>query len=580
MLRQSVSGPMPVWPNLPSPSVFFPLVFCVAALIPALSVWLYGGLTRAQATWGMVALHSPAAGVEAGIIEQGNPPPLFTWSLFLTLQIPLVDKLVLLPLASYLYGLGTLALVYFFCCSLHSSGPGLLAVLLLAFNPAFLADLQSGQPSTAIAFFTISSLYCYWRHSQSNAEVFSRWVGLGALSFAGLLLSSGLFALWMPVIALLDYLVRNLRDNEVAETLQESSTAPTVIGGLLVIGAGFVMAAPWLMRAPWHWGPLAPWQIPPSALEVEVYSISTLFHRMPATIILALFAMWRTIREALRGNEDVPLVPMPLIWALVSVFALESGYASREYLLFAIIPMTILAVQTLVGVLQREYDDRQIFILMVATVATFVAMQQSAITMLPQWVWQGRPRLTGQQKFEIHLGIDMLVGMCVLVTWLYVMSATSDRLRRRLWGGFVITAIGLSCLAGWFHQPLAARGDDPWERIFVWMQQKRDLDVIVFLGTNPPEPQLQFVVECVYPRVPTLHVDTPRQLEALLQREGDRPLILLTDSGQRMGRTKPLSIGDRTMTISQVYDSDQLVAYAPIAESATIPVKSPSSKKQ
>jgi hypothetical protein len=319
-------------------------------------------------------------------------------------------------------------------------------------------------------------------------------------------------------------------------------------------------------------GPFSPWNNP---VGVEPhYSIRNLVGAMPATAVLAAFGLWRAFWIAKKGAEESDRTSLPLLWSLVSLLALETTRPTSTGLLLAVAPLTMMAVRTLQSILRREVRDGQVFYLMIISLSLLTASQLRSIRELPLWnamslsspwsVATSLESMTPQDKYQLHLGLDVVLLVAVLVVWLYMSARSHDRYRRWLFGGFFLATLFAASIVGVSREDDVLRRDDPWVKLYEELQQQKSVDRIIFVGLKPPGPELSFIVRGLFPDLPRTEAPRRENLDASLRSENDRPLVLVLDVGQRLPPTYPVSIGSGTLTLSQVIDSPLAAGYRPI----------------
>lgn len=573
---------MPILAKFPSPSTYLPITCLLVVVGPALSAWIYGRLTLEQSTWGMSALslmHGHSRWLPTD--SQGNVvPPLFSWLLALSLAIPFPDKLPLLTLPSYLYAIACLIAIGGLSRLWFSSGTALWTCFLVAFNPLFLEQVRVGDPSLGVLFWSLLGLWVYAHHLIREEETFSAWTMVGGLSFFALLLSVGFFAFWLPVLGLVNFLLRDWERRErFSNTIRSTLAAPTMRAGLIVVAIGFGLATPWIMKSSFASGPFSPWATPVDLPHTRASSYGHLLAAMPATLVLALVGLWRSVRQILRGREEMDRATLPVVWTLVAALTVRSMQPTQIGLLLLLVPLNLLAVRTLLDVLYRRIPDGQLFWITLATVWVYLGTRLEAFSHLPSLLtdvpvgggalpsgsafWFSQ--LTAEKKLSLHLAIDLLVLVGLILYFLYRSSAIQDRYRRMLFGGFVAVVVVLATLPSLalIHQPL--RRDDPWVRVCEQLAPLKDIDRIIYVGSQPPIVPLTFVVKCRFPDLPTETAVGRVELEAAFRQDGNRPLVLVTDPSQRLPKTTPITRDDLTVTLSQIYDSDEVIAYAPLS---------------
>lgn len=549
-----------MWPKLPPPTAFLPLVILISSVVPGLYAGFFGSLNLEQSIWGLAGLDVLDGGWLIPSRDANTLPPLYAWLTALGLTVPLPDRICSVGLPDYLLGLATLLLVYKLGSLCLSPGAGLLACLLVAMNRVFLEEIHRSTSTPCILCFALLCICLFLQHARHQDDLLSSRVIAASLAFTALLLCSGFFSFWIPLICVLNLLHDELPSREdwpstIREIVFESSTLQS---GLIVLGCGVVLSSPWLLAAGWHLGPFAPWADPlAGSPRVNVVHLVT---AMPATIVPALYGLFRTIREAVYGAADSRLTILPVVWALIGCLALETTHPTRSALLLTAIPLTYLAVRVLFAILRREIRDRDVLTLMLGSVAVYLVVEIDALRRLP-FSFQGEP-MSPEQQLDLHFGVDALVLAIGLIIWLFRWTNRDDRYRRVLLGGFVIASMALACLPGLTKVAERPRRFDPWLQVSQALRQERRSNVVVFLGEHSPSPQLEFTVRTILPSTPRVEINDSQDLEGIIRTYGPRPLVLVTSSNRRLARTLPVATGDATVTLTQFFDSEQVIGYS------------------
>ncbi|QDU64866.1 hypothetical protein Pan216_57590 [Planctomycetes bacterium Pan216] len=562
-----MSGPSPIWLKLPTARPYRSLVLLIAATLPAFYTWSYGSLTEAQAVWGLLGLDVLDGTWQVPEVPTSSVPPFFTWMCALVLSVPFGDPFLTLPTPSYLFGLLSICTLYWIVLEISNEATALLSCFLLTLNRFFLEQVQSGEPTTAVLFWSLLSFVFYLKHLAVDGELWSRWTFAGAFSFAGLLLSSGLFALWLPALGLLEFVCRQIREGDnMSEALTETRKAPTVWGGVAVVVGGFALAAPFLMGAGWHLSSYSPWPAPPTLDHLGSLPIE-LAMTMPATIVLSCVGLFLALRETLKrhardGNA------IPLLWVLLASLAFSTTAPTPATLLFTIAPLLILAVNTLGQIMTRQIRDYYVQLIFMLVAVVFIVAQNAALRSLPSWISAGP--LNAGQKWHVHLGVDLLVLAAALLIWLYRLTSRSDRDRRWLFGSYVVGTVLLACLPTLSELNSARRSDDPWYQLSQRLHSYPNVDLLLFVG-EPPSSQLLLTVRSLYPEAQRSQAPDRTQAESILKVTGDRPLVLMTDPLRAFQSPLPISKGGKTVTLTEIFGNDVVVAYAPLGAVETKP---------
>lgn len=594
-MRRAVTVHAAVWPNKPSATAFVPFMLLMAILWPAWLAWGRGVFTKESALWGLVGLDTVGAAAWRPFAGDQSAPPLFAWMTSLALQLPIQNKLLLLPLPAYFYAVGVLLVIYLIGRTWFTPATGLLSCFLIALNRVFLDLVRRSDPDLGVLFWLLVSLLVYLRHLRSEEDTLSRWTFLGAAAFGALLLSAGFNGFWAAAIGLLNVLWRELdRRDSWGPAVKGTVGMSTSRAGVVVVVGGVLLASPWLAMSSWSSGPWAPWSDPGErgykSIDVmdHVRSMVLLERRapedprlsadlfdlmraMPATLVLSLYGLWRTFRGVIGQGSETPKQWFPILWTVIALVAWILTMPTPAGELFLIVPLTLLAARALLAILRREIHDRTALLLMIGSAWVYVF----TTLRLPRVQWSSDPysknwgdwmtiwkTLSVEDKYALHLGFDRLLVAGGLILWLYRSTRGVDRRRRWLLGGFIVGVLSLAVWNGTDHLGLSAVNDNPWRRIHDELQAYRGASAVIYLGSEPPDPALRFIVRSQFPDRPRLPVPQRDQLDRLPDECGDRFLVLVTDTRSRLPRSLSLSRGEQALTLERVLDSPLVAAYA------------------
>ena len=562
-MRAAVGRPGPVWPNLPTPNAFLPLVVLLAVLLPGLYTWSYGRLTDELAAWGLYGLQICRGDWWLPGASDAPVPPMYAWSTALASALPVSQKFWLPLLPSYLYGLLGLAGVYWLGRLWLTPGTGLLACLLVALNGVFLEHIQRGDGSTCVFFWAVVSLLGHAYHLRAQAETLSPSVFLRGFGFAGLLLCAGSFAMWFPVIAFLSMqFPQSERRMDIPASLRASFSKPGVHGGLLAMVIGLLVAAPWLLLSGWHAGPFAPWRDPLPLAATTVLSWTRLLGAMPTITVLAGFGLWRSACECIKASPASSRSALPLFWTLIMLLVLRTVHPTYGCLLVLVVPVNLLAIKTLFEILRRELRDSTVFVLMFLCGGALVVARSELLQNMPQWLFDFR-KLSASQLLDLHLAADGLILIALLVNWLQRWTQRRDRDRRLLFGAFILGTLFSACFSGLTGTETPKRRDDPWLTLYRQLEAEGRFDQVILVGEQRPNDSLLYTLQMLYPDLPLTRLGRLGELAVTLSPGNARPLVLVTDTTLRLLKRTVISRGDHTLTLRQIHQSDQVIAYAP-----------------
>jgi hypothetical protein len=578
-LRATSTRLTPVWPNLPSAEAFLPLAALLVVVFPGLVALLYGGLTAESAFWGRCGQEVLAGDFWLLGQDVRGTPPLFPWCTALALASGLGDPIARLSLPSYLFWLLSAVVVHQLVRCWFDSKTALLTCVLLAINPAVLYQVQHGLAGTCILFWSTLGLWAYMQHLEGGRPWI--WVGAGGGALAGLFLSSGPTALWLPALTTTHLVYEQARSRRDGESLwRRLSTHPSLRASLVVGGVAAALAGYWIWRVEFA-TPVLP--------SARTY-LGELVLAMPSTIVLAGFGLLLAARLRFRRVGPERQSSMPVLWAVAGLAVFALGAPTTSGLLLAVVPLTLLAVRALEWIVDRRLRDRVSYWLVLATFWVFVLSRSPALVSTGSRIvssWLSSPEAlaldparrpdVGWQLFEMHVVLDVLLAGSVLLAWLYRLSGRRDRFRRLLFGGFAATVVAASLLIGAFRIAGAARADAPWRSFYAAAAARGPFDWYAFLilGESRPTDEIEFLARALSPGGERFETRAIQEIDRFFNQKGGRPLVL-ADRRRAAPAQFKLSRGAATATLTVIYEDESVVAFA-VDEESTRPARSPRS---
>jgi hypothetical protein len=291
-------------------------------------------------------------------------------------------------------------------------------------------------------------------------------------------------------------------------------------------------------------------------------SLLALARAMPALTVLGLYGFWCAIHDTLAGGREGSRAALPVVWICVAVLALRLVPTGAASLLFLAVPLLFLASRSIFELLQREIRDSRVLALMMCSGVLFVYARSTALQSLPTWLGDFAA-VSPQDKLRLHFGVDGLLFVIALLAVLYRLTAKRDFYRRLYFASFVILVIvhgGVSALA---FNTARVRRTDPWLEMYRVLKTKGPYDQIIIVGAESPQPALLYATGVLFPAVAHSQTPSVQELDKLLAVIAGNPLVVVIDPSQKLLHRTRFVVGDRTINLSPVYDSEQLTAYAP-----------------
>ena len=552
---------------MPSTGSFIPLVALIVAGFPGLVNWIYGNLSSAEAAWGLRGFDV----LRGNFWLTGTPvpaiPPFFAWCEAAALAIPLGDPIWRLSLPSFFFWLLAAGVIYRFVERWHDDGTALATLSLLAVNPIVLDDVRRGLPSTCALFWSMLGLMAYIEHLKAAAPVRSWWTAMGGGSLGMLMLTTGLTALWLPALVSIHLVYhltvtgRQWRDAPLA-VLRHPTFRSLIAGGL--VAAAIV--------APWAWAIMMSGRPSADGVIIEQSDtplvISALPSAMPATLILGIFGLILAIRRRIRGTADESVTLINL-WCITGFIAYVVAERSTTGLLLLVVPLTILAIRSLLLVLERQLRDRTSFLLIVVSVAALV------ISISVGGLWPGaipspadENSATGDfhdlgwMLFRAHLAIDLVLIFTGGMIWLYRASVHRDHYRRILFGGFAAAVILGSVLIGGAALRGPLRSNDPWRELYDRLAERPAPRWYAGLGRGQLAAEPAFILRAIAPDAPLETALDLGDLDNLLDRRDGIPIVVVQDDRATLLDSFTLTQTTRALTFTLLDRASRTPVYA------------------
>jgi hypothetical protein len=584
-LRAAVSQLTPVWPNLPGPENFLPVVVVLAAILPAAMTWLFGSLNPGQAAWGIRGLDVLEGDFLLTKSTDSSAPPFFAWCLATVLAIDLGDPFWRLTIPSYLFWVLSAVVIHRLVTVWHDNTTALLTILALSINPVVIGTIQSGLPGTVALFWGSLAILSYVEHMQSKAKLLSPWTFVGGISIGLTILTVGLFSLWVPAMVAIHIAydrIQNARDRRTGfEKLIEDTS---LRAGLVGMGIGTLIASPWMIIAQTSAGAVA--LLTTAGLTNERFGFEAPALVMPTMLALGLFSIARALRQRFRRQADKQ-ASLPVLWSVVAYLVFLLVEPTSTGLLFVVVPLTILAMRSLQLVVNRKLRDRTSLWLVLASILVFMfagtpGTTRSLLDILQRgWnslVQRAAPESLGNLGFDllrVHLALDAFLIAGFAVFWLYKQQMHRDRNRRWILGAFTLLVIGLAAVGTLSSKASIGRGSDSWSELDRAIGAINPCGWLAFLGETPPSTELDFVARRQMIAKPRFRVVDVPELDSKLDRQSGKPLVIVSDIGLALPDSIPLTQSGQSVTLGRQYSGDKAKVYAPVGKGEQTPALRP-----
>lgn len=566
-----------MWPNAPKADAFLPLVVLLVLALPWIHFRTHLSMNPDLAASGLRALDLVESGDDANA-DPAKPPPLPIWLQAVALTLPFSDKPLAAALPCTMFGILCGLVIYRLGAVWFSPSVGVLSASLLVCNRTFLEQIRAGEPGPIVLFFTLASLWAFAEHVQRQDDVFSRWTIIGGAAIAGLFLTAGAYAFLIAALGLAAMFFRGSDDDEDSfiERVKRSAVDPTTRAGVITLLLGLAIASPWLANSPGKWGPWGPWDSP-NIVPPKLFGWWDVASDAPALVVLACFGLVQSIQSLWRHREGSGRDAMPVVWTILAAAAFHFFASTSTGLLVLWAPMFLLASKTILGVLERQLSDRQVFWLAAVSVSVFVLRQTTGAWNLPVKLQSGGG-VSGRDWIAVLIGVVGVAVALGMLTALFQFTRGSDPKRRTLFGVLVVTVLALACAPGFMLLRSRPRSDDPWtmiqQRLASIVNRENPDSIFILDSAATPgrrEPRVvipEFIVRTLAPGREHSLVTTVEDFERRLT-GFERPLVLITEQKRPLPKIYSFAHGAQAMTIAERLDTDRVAVYLPLGSKIT-----------
>jgi Dolichyl-phosphate-mannose-protein mannosyltransferase len=434
----------------PRSAMVFPLVILIAILpgMAALNSW---DLTPPGPMWGLRGLavldgfvldqtassRSIEPGPEAAAFRAvAFQPPLYAWLEAIAFGLSANRNPIGSILPSYLAGAVAVVLVYLHGRLWRGTGLGLSAAILVGFNHNLLSRMQEATPATLALCGVLAALLAYGWHERASAKLGGAWgwagpvftALIGGLALGIALLSlSGLPLIVVPIILLHQSYLRGFfrpssQRSGASSWWPNRWLSPGFFEGLLALVVALAVSLPWFIFMVESHG----WELA-AALANPPYELSssrplTLLNRLielaPVALPLGLLGAVRAVRSALADEFDTLETIGGSLWViwlgLASLFpAIWPSGPHRAFDLVLLVPLHLLAAQTIADLVNRRIAVRALIRLVPATALSMIWWASDDLGTALSSLIHGRAKAA--TALSLHLALDVVVASIVTI---------------------------------------------------------------------------------------------------------------------------------------------------------------------
>jgi 4-amino-4-deoxy-L-arabinose transferase-like glycosyltransferase len=572
----------------PRSAMFFPLVVLVAVLpgLVALNAW---DLTPPGPLWGLRGLavldgqvldQMPAGVGIKTIREEGAykavafQPPLYAWLEALAFWLSAERNPMASVLPSYVAGAMAVVLVYLHGRLWRGAGLGLTAAILVGFNQSLLLRMQEATPTTLAVCGILAALLAYGWHERAMAESVRPWSWGGPImwSVAGglalglaLLSLGGLALIIIPIVVMHQYCQSDGRPRAQARPWSlNRRDSPGLVDGLFALSIALGVALPWfvLMIRAYGWQAVFALRVPPDGLVSQLSLLPRLIDLTPVTLPMGLYGAVRAIRSALVDEADSPDTVGGSFWVIwLAVAALAptvwpSGPQSA-FDLFLLVPLSLLAAQTIADLVNRRISVRGLIGLAPATAMSVAWWASADLRSAVDDVFHGRA--DAATALGLHLALDLVVASVWIIRAMNGWARRRDDRQRLILAVFLLVVLAITVVDGFLevmfrhkttHDLLALR------TVILRHHRESPFNVVAVvspgspvtarpgggpIGEGPsPGGRLRFILRTALPRLPQRDLNAIDELFNLP--EGQR-LIVFSGTEQRLSSAEQAKLG-------------------------------------
>jgi 4-amino-4-deoxy-L-arabinose transferase-like glycosyltransferase len=576
----------------PRSAMVFPLVVLIAVLpgMVALNAW---DLTPPGPLWGLRGLavldglvldQMPAAAEIKSVPESAAfrlvafQPPLYAWLEALGFWLSSDRDPLASVLPSYIAGALVVVLVYLHGRLWGGAGLGLTAAILMGFNQNLLLRMQEATPATLVVCGVLAALLAYGWHERMAAESARPWSGpvvwaaVGGLALGVALLSVGGLALVViPIVFLHQFYLGAPLASSSQHTLPRfwwrgRRDSPGIVDGLVALSIALAVALPWyiLMVKSHGWHAFLALHAPPDSLtgEFQAALLPRLIKLAPVTLPLALYGAVRAIRSALVDESETREAvggSFWVVWLAVAALApvIWPGGPRKAFDLLMLVPISLLAAQTIADLADRRLSVRALMLLAPATAISIAWWASADLNKAVDDVIHGRADTA--TALGLHLAVDLVLVSVLLIRRLYRWARRRDDRQRGILAVFLLSVLAVTVVVGLLeglfrhsetHALLTLRTmilrrnrENPFQVVAVVSPfvSERSAAGSGPAGERPlPGGRLRFILRTALPRLAQRDLNA---IDGLFNLPDGQRLIVLAGTGQRLSSADQSRLG-------------------------------------
>ena len=338
---------------------------------------------------------------------------------------------------------------------------------MVGFNQNLLLRMQEATPTTLVVCAILAALLGYGWHERmalnqvvrghGPGQLSGRWLQ-GSLLVCALLSLGGLAFITIPIVMLHQFYLCASS----ASASHRSATrfwwlsrheSPVLLNGLLALLIALALALPWfvLMVGAHGWRAVVALGTPPDVSDPQLSLLPRLIKLAPVTIALGVFGATRAIRLALAGEIETRETvggSFWFIWLAIAALApsLWPGGPRSAFDLLLLVPVSLLAAQTVVDLASRRLSVRSLIMVAPATAMSITWWGSADLSGAVDDLIYGRA--DSATALGLHLALDLVIASVLIIRSLHHWARRHDDHQRWILAVFLLVVLATTVVIG------------------------------------------------------------------------------------------------------------------------------------
>jgi 4-amino-4-deoxy-L-arabinose transferase-like glycosyltransferase len=531
--RLAAEPARPLFPLLNHAEAMIPFVV-VLAFLPALYAVANRTLSEPGAWLGLAGMKCLAAAdpselfdptsFDSGQVSSGGPslnpalearqpfrfqPPLMTWLTALSMKAFGIGSVAGLVAAAYFCTAMLLVSSYVLARRMGGERLGLIAVLLLAFNPQILQGAQEPVPQSAAVLFALLALAGLMVHWQKSSALVSYPLLMAGISLGFCLMAGGPVALALIVIVAIYVSWWKFeawqRDRSAIVWDRSQFSRRTALRSTLVLAATAFAVGGWSVLLPgsrhggdfwneWLAGPgLAAVAAENEPARSWLFAASWELNRLAVPVFaVALLGLAAIVRDVWRADEDparrhrgillVWIVVALIVWLLLGGAKAGDAPIIKVWETLLTIPLIIAAGVGLIEIAERRIGFVLSFSIALVALADAALFGRLGLDDVPRENSLG-DYLDAESWF---VGVFVPLALAAVGMALVAFTRSSEKRRRTVLTATLVTIVFVNCLWGAFAVRRTNISDRELEDMRAGLSRVTHVDRLTFVALTSP----------------------------------------------------------------------------------------------